>query len=79
MLEIVHLGPKEKPPAGEKFFLIECNPRRRKVVIIQDQKGSTHRIHTRDYAAEIADIRQKAEGPVTTKVYVRGAPDAPKP
>ncbi len=79
MLEIVHLGPKEKPPAGEKFFLIECKPRRRGRVIVQDQKGSTYRIRTEDYAAEIADIRQKAEGSVTTKVYVRGAPDAPKP
>ncbi len=61
MLKIVHLGPKEKPPAGERFFLIECKPGLRREQAIYDEKGSTNRIRPEDYPAVIAGIRQKAK------------------
>ena len=76
MVQVVHLAKGERRPRGERSIVIECEPGRRVEEIIDDAaSGITMRIRSDDLEATIVSLVGKG----VKKVYVRGAPNAPRP
>ena len=76
--KFVHLGDRKAPPAGQRYFLIECVPALQGTELIKHTDGETIRIRTDDYEAEIAAIEARFSDSPDTIIYVRGAPNAAK-
>jgi hypothetical protein len=76
MARILHLGDRKGPPAGQRYFLVECVTGLARTELIKRSDGETIRISPNDYATEIAAIEARFSQSPEIVIYVRGAPKA---
>ena len=70
MVEIVRLGPRQQPPRGEYFVLIE-RQRSGGSEVIQAPHGLTLKIEAPFFEEELARLKRKLEAGGAKKLYVR--------
>jgi hypothetical protein len=71
---ILHLGDRKSPPAGRRYFLVECVRGLGRTELSKRSDGETIRIPPDDYATEIAAIEARFSQSPGIVIYVRGAP-----